>query len=243
MATKNINRDSGGPRVRHLQESVKDVLKRHGFDKWAKNFIVDGKPGPETFKKAGHAASMIGLSDAQVKAIRSGKITPHAEDFINGKERTAAMKKRAKERADAWKKVLHAINHPPTDQDGIAIDPVSGESVPAWVVGKAPGPDGKTKNWLKIIREHGWHGGINSGARTEAHSIELCFQICGAPSCPGLCAGATSNHVIKGKNGPGNWGALDVSEYEVFGRVCHEVGCPLQNDLPADPVHYSPDGH
>lgn len=238
-AAKPITKDSGGPRVKKIQKEVKSKLKQRGFDWWSKGIVIDGKPGPMTFKMAGHLASMEGLSDAQVKTIRSGRITPHAERILNGDvKRTPALKKREHERATGWKKFRHEHLHPPLDQDGIAE--WKGMLVPAWTIGEAKGPDGKIVNWIELIEKHGWHGVVVSGARTAAHSEELCFQICGAPSCSGTCAGRSSNHVI---DSPSDWGALDVSEYTVFGRICREVGAPLQNDLPADPVHYSPSGH
>jgi len=237
--TKPITKDSGGPRVKKLQKEVKEHLADRGFDYMAKGIIVDGKPGPLTFKLTGHLASMLGLSDAQVKAVHNGKITPHAEKYLKGDaKRTPEMKKRERERAPGWRKLRHEHFHPQFDRDGISE--WKGELVPSWTVGEAKGPDGQVKNWLKLIEEKGWGGVVNSGARTAAHSEELCFQRCGAPSCAGTCAGRSSNHVIEG---PSDWGALDVSDYYTFGRICREVGAPLQNDLPADPVHYSPDGH
>lgn len=239
MATKPITKTSGGPRIKRLQKAVKAKLKKRGFDWWARAIIVDGKPGPMTFKMAGHLASMQGLSDAQVKTIRTGRITPHAENVLTGEsERTAVMKKREQKRAAGWKKFRHEHLHPPLDRDGISE--WQGVFVPSWLVGKAKGPDGKIVHWLDKIVAHGWRGSIASGVRTAAHSEELCFQICGAPSCSGTCAGRSSNHVVEG---PSDWGALDVSDYDTFGRVCREIGCPLRNDLPADPVHYSPSGH
>lgn len=239
VAAKPITKDSGGPRVKKLQKAVKSGLKKRGFDWLAKAIIVDGKPGPMTFKMAGHLGSMRGLSEAQVKTIRSGRITPQAERVLTGElERTSAMKKREHERAAGWKKFRHEHLHPPMDRDGISE--WRGILVPSWLVGEAKGPDGKVVHWLDKIVAAGWGGSIASGVRTAAHSEELCFQICNQPSCSGTCAGRSSNHVVEG---PTDWGALDVSEYTVFGRICREIGCPLRNDLPADRVHMSPSGH
>jgi hypothetical protein len=238
MSAKPITAASGGPRVKKLQKEVKAGLKRRGFDWWSKAIVIDGKPGPMTFKMAGHLASMMGLSEAQVKAVRTGRVSPHAEHLLNGEvKRSAAMKKREHDRAVSWKKFRHEHLHPPFDADGIST--WEGTSVPSWLVGEAKGPSGEVVNWLEKIRRAGWGGYIASGCRTPEHSEELCFQICGAPSCSGTCAGRSSNHVVEG---PTDWGALDVSEYDSFGRICRELGCPLQNDLPADPVHYSPSG-
>ena len=119
--TKPITKDSGGPRVKKLQKEVKEHLADRGFDYMAKAIIVDGKPGPLTFKLTGHLASMIGLSDAQVKAARNGKITPHAEKYLKGDaKRTPEMKKRERERAAGWRKLRHEHFHPQLDRDGIS---------------------------------------------------------------------------------------------------------------------------
>lgn len=100
-------------------------------------------------------------------------------------------------------------------------------------------------NWLipylSFAREHGWQGRLQSGFRDPAFSEHLCQQMCGAPSCPGRCAGRTSNHSgsVKPK------GAIDVSDFHRFGALMTK--CPLSprifNDLPIDPVHYSATGH
>lgn len=239
MAAKPITEESAGPRVKKLQKHVKAGLKKRGFEKWAKGIVVDGKPGPMTFEMSARLASMRGLPKAQVHKARLGRITPQVEHVLNGEvERTAAMKKREHERRGRWKKVRWHVLHPPEDQDGIAE--WKGMLVPAWTIGKAKGPDGRRVNWLKKIEDAGWDGVVVSGARTAEHSEELCWAMCDAPSCPGRCAGRSSNHVIESKT---DWGALDVSEYTVFGQKAREVGAPLRNDLPIDPVHYSPDGH
>lgn len=97
--------------------------------------------------------------------------------------------------------------------------------------------------YLNYAREHGWTGHLNSGWRDPLHSRALCFGICGAPTCSGLCAGTSSNHV---GNSPTRF-ALDVSQYEHFGRLMAEMPLPaglsrIFNDLARDPVHYSPSG-
>jgi hypothetical protein len=98
------------------------------------------------------------------------------------------------------------------------------------------------KPYLVWAREHGdWHGSLNSGWRDPKYSESLCIRICGRPSCPGKCAGTSSNHV--GSTPPK--GAVDVSDYVAFGRAMQR--CPLSpklhNALGAqDPVHYSVSG-
>lgn len=234
-----ITRESRGTRVEKFQKGIRKTLKGHGFDVWAKAVIVDGKPGPMTFKMARLAGSMQGLSEAQLRHIREGKVLRHAEEILtHQKERSADMKRRAKKRDERFDKIRHHILHPPDDPDHIST--FEGVPVAAWMVGKDAGPDGSHVDWLQKIRDAGWHGVVVSGARTAAHSEELCFAMCGAPSCPGQCAGRSSNHVVDAGYPDG---AVDVSEYTTFGQKAREVRAPLINDLPIDPVHYSPSGH
>jgi hypothetical protein len=95
--------------------------------------------------------------------------------------------------------------------------------------------------YLTFAREHGWRGTLQSGFRDPAFSERLCQRMCGAPTCPGRCAGRSSNH--SGSVRPK--GAIDVSDFERFGALMKK--CPLSprifNDLPIDPVHYSATGH
>jgi hypothetical protein len=95
---------------------------------------------------------------------------------------------------------------------------------------------------LQWARQNGWHGQLNSGWRDPKYSQHLCFQICGAPSCPGRCAGLSSNHV---GSLPTRF-AMDVSDYVKFAELMRR--CPLKpnvhNALGArDPVHFSPSGN
>lgn len=93
--------------------------------------------------------------------------------------------------------------------------------------------------WLERAKEKGWSGYVNSGVRTAAYSIHLCFVMCGRAFCPGRCAGASSRHNMEKFQGfP--FGAVDVQDYFRFGQIMRELGAPLKNVLGAqDPVHYS----
>lgn len=95
---------------------------------------------------------------------------------------------------------------------------------------------------LQWARANGWRGGLVSGWRDPKYSQQLCFNMCGRPSCPGKCAGLASNHV---GSTPQRFG-IDVSDYTNFGRII--ARCPLSpkihNALGArDPVHFSPSGN
>lgn len=115
-----------------------------------------------------------------------------------------------------------------SDNDAEGVETFDGKEVAAWIV-----------PWLQKSRDAGWGGVVSSGYRTPEYSESLCFDMCGAPSCPGTCAGRSSNH--SGKKYPA--GAVDVTDFETFGRIQPEIGSPLKNDLPADRVHFSVSGH
>jgi hypothetical protein len=104
----------------------------------------------------------------------------------------------------------------------------SRKPVAAWMVPKIDAA------WNK-----GWRGIVNSGYRSPEYSTQLCYQICGAPSCPGTCAGASSNHT---KAGYPN-GAVDVSNPSSFAAASRAAGTGLWNALgSADPWHFSMSG-
>jgi hypothetical protein len=120
-------------------------------------------------------------------------------------------------------------DQPPANATGFAT--FDGKTVAAWMV-----------PWLEKSRAAGWHGVVVSGVRTPEYSEQLCYNMCGAPSCPGLCAGRASNHNMSAGQGyPA--GALDVSDYNTFETIQFRIGSPLRNDLPIDPVHFSVSGH
>jgi len=96
--------------------------------------------------------------------------------------------------------------------------------------------------YLTYARSHGWQGHLNSGWRSPAYSQSLCYRMCGAPSCPGRCAGVASNHA--GSNKPR--GAVDVSDYYRFGAIMRSA--PLNPHIfnalgSRDPVHFSASGN
>lgn len=111
---------------------------------------------------------------------------------------------------------------------------IDGKPVPSWIAA-----------WVVKIRSAGrWHGVIVSGYRTPEYSEQLCYQMCGAPSCPGRCAGRSSNHCCPPTyKGVPYEGAIDVTDYYTFGAEAARLGAPLHNHLPADPVHYSNSGY
>ena len=98
--------------------------------------------------------------------------------------------------------------------------------------------------YLKYARAHGWQGTLNSGWRSPAYSESLCRAMCGAPTCPGRCAGRGSAH----SQSVAPYGAIDVSDYWKFADIMRSMPLPpgaarIYNDLPIDRVHFSYNGH
>jgi hypothetical protein len=126
----------------------------------------------------------------------------------------------------------HHHDSPPPDAGPLTV--IDGKQVPSWMAPK-----------IKEIRARGrWRGVIVSGYRTPAYSESLCRSMCGAPTCPGRCAGRYSNHACPPSGrGVAYEGAIDVSDYYTFAAEARAVGAPFHNALPNDPVHFSRNGN
>ena len=118
--------------------------------------------------------------------------------------------------------VLDSGKHPS------GVGTIDGKEVAKWII-----------PYVKKARSMGWNGTVLSGYRSPEYSEQLCMNMCGAPSCPGTCAGKSSNH--SGKVYPA--GAIDVSDEATFGSIMAKIHAPLKNDLPSDRVHFSYTGH
>jgi hypothetical protein len=123
--------------------------------------------------------------------------------------------------------------HQPDEPD----EPTSGVYVPerSWNPNRRPVCAG----FVPIIdraQDKGWSGILNSGWRDPAYSEQLCYNMCGAPTCPGRCAGRYSRH----SQCPWQNGAIDVSDPYTFDRVTPELFNALGA---ADPWHMSTTGH
>lgn len=225
-------------KIQTLQKGINTTFRGAKIP-W-KHIEVDGDLGPTTLKAARIAGSWQGLSREQLRNISKGKITQFIYDVLTHKKTlTPTMKKRQEARKPYFEKMRQAHREPPEDPDGISK--WHDLYVASWMVGKRVGPDGNQINWLQKSVDKGWDGALSSGYRTPAYSESLCWAMCGAPSCPGTCAGRSSNH---SQTGPPNWGAIDVLSYSKFGRIQKEIGSPLHNSLgPQDPVHFSYTGN
>jgi hypothetical protein len=194
---------------------------------------VDGELGPATRKRIKFVKFYLGM----VKAQRTG--SGLSDEFLDRLRHPKSLKsygarglqlatrRRAKQRRAARKQRRELRNW--RRQDGFAT--WDGKTVAAWQV-----------YWLDKSRAEGWGGTVASGVRTPAYSEHLCYVMCGRPTCPGKCAGRSSNHNMEPSQGFPR-GALDVTDYAKFGRVQQAIGSPLRNALPRDPVHYSASGN
>jgi hypothetical protein len=205
--------------VKQLQRAMNRFTER-----FLENFPplqVDGDRGRSTNRRISICKFYLGYEDG---AQRSHRVTPlFLKRLSQPGTMPAAMIELARERRQ--KQLERARKQIP----GVAT--FDGRKVATWL-----------KPYLDFARENGWTGTITSGYRTPEESEDLCIEQCGQPSCPGKCAGRTSNH--SGKTQPK--GAVDVSDIARFARLMER--CPLEprifNDLgDADPEHFSTTGH
>jgi len=109
-----------------------------------------------------------------------------------------------------------------------------GHTLPGWIADVA----GKAR------AAGAWHGYTISGYRSPAYSASLCEAMCGAPSCPGRCAGASSNHSCPPTHtGVPHEGAIDASDAGNLRAYAQSHGVPLYNHLPSDYPHSSASGY
>ena len=210
--------------VRRLQKGLNRFTER--FMEGVGPIVVDGIKGHATARRIVTVKYHLGYTGT---AQRSATVKP---EFVRRMRHprsvrysTPAMLTRAFARRAKQRKAAKASAAP---RNGVAM--FDGRPVAAWL-----------KPYLDWARQNGWKGTLNSGFRDPAYSEKLCMSMCGAPSCPGRCAGRASNHA--GSSNPA--GAVDVSDYVTFGQLMRR--CPYSprifNALGAqDPVHFSASG-
>jgi hypothetical protein len=188
---------------------------------------VDGDLGPGTKGRIKTAKYYLGykrpVNDEINHDFWSTLNHPRKASPFNSKARRELAVERRKEGRAKWAdNKAHASS-------ASGVSTFDGKPVATWL-----------RPYLVWARAHGWKGTLNSGWRDPVYSESLCRAMCGAPSCPGRCAGRASNH--SGSVKPR--GALDVSDYWRFGQLMRQ--CPYSprifNALPRDLVHYSASG-
>jgi hypothetical protein len=213
--------------VRRVQRQLNAFTNKH-LD-GVKPLRVDGKVGKLTRDRVVACKYWLGYTgsrNAQVKRRLMCQLAhPNWRIFFPKGWIALGNRRRATERA----KIRH--NHHLGVKVGTAV--FDGVTVAAYFV-----------PILEWCRKHGWTGHVVSGYRSPAYSEHLCMVMCGRPSCPGRCAGRSTNHAgLDPSKVP--CGAVDVSSYVEFAQIV--ARCPLEpklyNNLPIDPVHFSPRGN
>jgi hypothetical protein len=221
FAHRNLKVGHRGPDVKELQQGLNHLYDHFKIDYHVKE---DGEYGKHTKKATLLGEYVIGLSKAIRHQTRHEGLTTYAQQVLRGsRNSTPAMAIRRLHRRKHIRRIRRKSHKPAS---GVAT--FDGVPVAAWMV-----------VWLQKARKNGWGGRLVSGYRTPEYSQSLCYGICGAPSCPGLCAGVASNH--SGKEYPA--GAVDVTDYNTFENLQSRIGSPLVNHLPSDPVHFSVSGY
>jgi hypothetical protein len=210
--------------VRSLQKSLNRFTGRHL--EGVAPLVVDGVKGHATARRVITVKYHLGYTG---KPQRSATVKPELVRRMrhprSPRYSKPAMLARAVARRSKQRKAAKASAAP---RAGVAT--FDGRPVAAWL-----------KPYLEWARAHGWRGTLTSGWRDPAYSEKLCLAMCGATSCPGKCAGRSSNHSGSARGS----GAVDVSEYDQFGQLMRQ--CPFSprifNALGArDPVHFSASG-
>lgn len=216
-----------GRAVKKLQVEVNKTFRNRKFN-W-RTIDPDEIFGEETQKAARFAGWLMGFSHGQLNVIEDGTITSYSfARLVRERPVAEAAKERGLTRQPTAKKLRFMHNHPAPKPVSRGVATFDGVPVAAWMA-----------QWLKKSRANGWQGELVSGFRSPEHSEAVCRDMCGQPSCPGRCAGRSSNHV--GLIHPA--GAIDVSDEVRFAAIQPRIGSPLRNDLPSDLVHFSVTGH
>lgn len=218
-----------GPAVKDLQKAVNRILSAHKMG-WMK-VQTDGDLGPLTLKRVGFAAWLIGLERRFTRQAQKGHVSTDLQLLLRREKRRSAKDLRRKvKRHPKIRKIRKLHSRIPKVTDGLMT--FDGKPVSATVGW-----------WLQKSRDAGWNGVLLSGYRDPAYSEQLCYAMCGAPTCPGRCAGRGSGHSQKGGTRSAPQGCADVTDHATFAAVQVRIGSPLKNLLgPADPNHFSLSG-
>lgn len=210
-----------------VQKQLNEFIRHTGLKGYAP-LIVDGKLGKHTkdrIRIAKFFLGYLGKRDTRVNRRFMRRLEHPNWIVLSTPARVLRGRKRRKAHNIAWAKNRSNLPGHVGTFDGI---PVAAYFIPI----------------LEWCRAHDWRGRLVSGYRTPEYSEHLCYQMCGAPRCPGRCAGRYTNHAgLDYRKSP--TGAVDVSDYVNFGRIVRN--CPLSphiyNALPDDLVHFSVHGN
>jgi hypothetical protein len=225
-------KESNHMKTRKLQKELNQFTRSHL--KFVTPLRVDGKRGPSTDHRIQTVKYYLGYQRKARTGDNASKIDAgflrrlEHPDQKSAYQYDSAFRRALKRRR--WQKA-HATPPKPPVMNAWGLGMFDGKPV-----AKAAIP------YLNWARKNGWRGLLVSGWRSRAYSQHLCYVMCGAPACPGRCAGVNTNHVY---SQPDRF-AIDVSDYGTFGRLMQR--CPLKPQLhnylgSRDPVHFSPSGN
>jgi hypothetical protein len=219
-------------------EALQRLLNRFTSSKRLKGVAplrVDGTKGPATNARIRQVKVWLGYVESKQGAAAGAELRARLthpnrwQAVAHGTERQRKAAVRRGQRARLAERVAWARNRARAAVTG-GVRTYDGRPVAAVLV-----------PYLDWARRHGWRGVLASGYRTPAYSESLCLRMCGRPSCPGRCAGRSTNH----SQTTLSHAACDVTDYVTFRRLMAE--CPmhprLTNHLPIDPVHFSVPGN
>jgi len=218
--------------IRALQRSLNFFSAK--FLKGLGPLIVDGKLGPSTNHRIRVAKWHLGyqrpLNVEPTLGFRRRLRHPKDPQWASPAAIARGIQRRRQQRR-SWLRNLQAATRKP------GVTTFDGVPVAKWLV---PYFEWARHEW-KPASGRRWVGRVISGFRDPEHSEDICIAMCGAPSCPGRCAGRSSNH--SGSSPP--HGAGDVTDWEAFGEAMK--ACPLEPRIfnalaPADPNHFSATG-
>lgn len=215
--------------IKDVQRALNAFCEEHL--KGVQPLIVDGDKGAATDKRIRQAKYWLGFKVPTGAGVGKQLIPrlEHPKDPKRFPDKSYVERghKRRTAQREHWRRLRKKADEADgvTEFDGV---PVAVVAVP----------------YLKFARKSGvWKGHLNSGWRDPEYSEHLCYVMCNAPSCPGKCAGKSSNHV----GITHDRFAVDVTDYVNFGKVMALPNAPhnprIFNALGAqDPVHFSPSG-
>lgn len=138
-------------------------------------------------------------------------------DWAKKRAKNATGDERAKFRKSqqiAEKKLRWLLRHR-QDASGELIVTFDGLDCPSWIA-----------DILNAARKDGVSFHVISGVRSPEYSEQLCENMCGAPTCPGRCAGRGSNHAMP----PTGTGVAPEGAVDVYpGAPALEAWCRAHN--------------
>jgi hypothetical protein len=200
--------------------------RRRGESLHYSHLKLDGHPGPATDTAIRKTRYYLGLGSEHWQSnpleVSNAFLRLINDPYQGVRRRRRLAAKRRKARVKRWKD----SRRPPAPKGGLVY--FDGKRCAAWIA-----------VWLVKVRSHGVAFSLTSGYRDPAYSESLCYRMCGRPRCPGKCAGSSSNH--SGIYFP--HGAADVTNFWAVRAKLRQLGAPLTNHLPYDPVHVSNSGY